>query len=229
MDYTIANASHVGPHFRPELRSVKPPEPPPKRAPSAQPPQPDRHSSLSQTSRVARPSDALPIAARLTGGETADDLEKARAIRDVMEHAVNQTLAVALAKEMKSWRARPIILAFLALVSVSLCAYTLVAEADWAYGPDPAAVSLAKREADLRFAMFLIAERLEEHRAANGALPRSLTQIGEWPGIEYRMTDSLSYALVGRDSLAGEISLRSIDSPSSFLGRSRDYLREPPR
>ena len=205
---------------------MNPPEPPAKRPPLAQP-QPNRPAPPSRTSRVAQPSDALPIAARLTGGETADDLEKAQAIRDVMEHAVNQTLAVALAKEMKSWRARPIILAFLALVSVSLCAYTLVAEADWAYGPDPAAVSVAKREADLRLAMFLIAVRVEEHRAANGVLPGSLAQVGEWPGIEYRVTDSVSYALVGRDSLAGELSLRSIDSPSSFLGRSRDYLREP--
>lgn len=178
-------------------------------------------------SEGARPSQELAVL-HLKGGEAADELEKAQALRDVMEHAVTQTIAVALAKEMKSWRARPIILAAVAVLSLVLSAYTLTAEADWAFGPDPAAVAPETREAHLRFAMFLVAERLEAHRAAtNGALPQTLAEIGEsWPGIEYRVAGD-SYTLVGRDRSEGEITFRNVNHAGTFLGASRSHLREP--
>lgn len=158
--------------------------------------------------------------------EMSTDLEKAEAIRDVMQHAVTMSQAVALAKEMKSWPLRPITLAVIAIASLALTAYTFLAEADWAYGPDPAAVAPARHDAHLRFALFLTAQRLEAFREANGTLPGSLAEAGEdWPAVDYQPTDSI-FVLRARAASGEPIVLQSNADMKVFLGNSRGQLRE---
>lgn len=172
-------------------------------------------------------TEAKPVALNVTlGDEPASELEKAQAIRDVMEHAVHMSQVMALSREMKSWPARPILLALLAVTSLAICAYTFIAEADWAYGPDPAQVSAVRSDAYLRFAMFLTAQRIEAVRGRTGELPATLEEVGaDWPALRYQRADSV-FTLRARAAGGQPIVLQSTDDLKRFLGDSRRQMRE---
>lgn len=161
------------------------------------------------------------------GSPTVDDIEKLEAIRDVMEYAAKVTLETALAKPMRSYRARPIALGVLALLSLSLVAFTFLREPDWVFGPEPARVDPVEREAHLRYAMFLVAQRLESLRdSATGSPPASLVETGDdWLGFDYRVLDLGVYELRARDAGGDEIVLKSGEDLSAFLRDGRKYLR----
>jgi hypothetical protein len=171
-----------------------------------------------------------PLAAILKTGDPADDLEKAEAIRAVVEGAVRFTREVAAAKPMQSYRSRPIVLAAIAVPCLALALFTSLARPQWVFGPNPAAASTAQREAHIRFAMFLVAQRLYAYRDANqGQLPRSLLEIGEeWPGLIYTNLGGSVFELRSIDSLVPPISFRSDGDERALLGQSRTYLRERP-
>jgi hypothetical protein len=148
----------------------------------------------------------------------------------VVEGAVRFTREVAAAKPMQSYRSRPIVLAALAIPCLALALYTTIARPQWVFGPNPASASLARREAHIRFAMFLVAQRLYEYRDANqGQLPRSLLEIGEeWPGLIYTNLGGSAFELRSIDSLVPAISFRSDGDERELLGTSRNYLRWRP-
>jgi len=172
----------------------------------------------------AKPFEDVPVLD--LSEEAASELEKAEAIRDVMEHAVRVTRAVALAKEMKSWPLRPLALALVAVMSVTLGVYTFTAQADWAYGPDPASVPALRHDAHVRFAMYLTSQRLIAHQAATGVLPETLAELGEeWPGVEYVRADS-SFTLRARAADGAPITLEPAGDLKAFLADSRLHLRE---
>lgn len=202
---------------------------PPSRPSSAVPPRPVPSGEVpARASRasVARHAEE-PITLNISlGDEPASDLEKAEAIRDVLQHAASMAQEVALAKEMKSWPVRPITLAVLATLSLALSAYTFVGEPDWAFGPDPASVTPARHDAHLRFAMVLAAERVEAFRAATGALPATLAEVAEdWADLEYEPADS-TFVLRAPSATGEAIVLESAADLKAFLGDSRRQLRE---
>lgn len=205
---------------------MRPPSQPPD-GPSPKQPRP----SSQMPARASRASMSRPVEEPITlnitlGDEPASDLEKAEAIRDVLQHAASMAQEVALAKEMKSWPVRPITLAVLATLSLALSAYTFVGEPDWAFGPDPASVAPARHDAHLRFAMFLAAERVEAFRAANGTLPATLTEVAEeWTGLEYEPAES-TFVLRAPGARGEAIVLESAADLTAFLGDSRRQLRE---
>lgn len=177
-----------------------------------------------------RPSRTLPRS-RVTVGQSgdldADDIEKLEAIRDVMEYAAKVTRQYAVAKQMQSYRARPIALAALAVLILVLVVYTYLSEPDWVYGPEPVA-TVEERDAHLRFAMFLAAQRVESMRdSATRVPPATLAQIGEdWSGLEYRVLDLGVFELRGRAANGDEIVYKSGEDLLAFLGDSRGWLRE---
>lgn len=168
-----------------------------------------------------------PVAAVLKTGDPADELEKAEAIRAVVEGAVRFTREVAAARPMQSYRSRPIVLAAIAVPCLALALFTAIARPEWVFGPNPATASPAQREAHIRFAMFLVAQRLYQHRDANqGQLPRSLLEIGEeWPGLIYTNLGGSTFELRSIDSLVPPITFRSDGDERELLGNSRTYLR----
>jgi hypothetical protein len=187
----------------------------------------------------ARKSGAIPppqivaenpddIVLNLSLDDSSDEAEKARALAAVMDHAVRMTRAVVLAKPMESWPWRPIILASLALLTFLFTATTYLAYPDWLFGAAPSLMSSARREAGVRMAMFLSAERLLAARDAGGDLPATLAAAGDsWDGVIYTNQGDGTFTLQSRLGKA-TIVLRSDDDPRKFLGLSRRYLRERP-
>ena len=197
--------------------------------PPSQPPDGPRPraSRAGRSSTSTREPELKPISLNISlGDEPASELEKAEAIRDVLQHAATMAQEVALAKEMKSWPVRPITMAVLATLSLALCAYTFLGQPDWAFGPDPASVAPARRDAHLKFAMFLAAQRVEGYRSQTGTLPNRLADAGEqWPGIEYEAADT-TFVLRASGASGEPIVLQSNADLRAFLGNSRRQLRE---
>ena len=160
------------------------------------------------------------------GAPDADDIEKLEAIREVMEYAAHVTIQTALAKPMRSFRARPIVLGVTALLCIAVAAYTFTAEPDWVFGPSPAAASAAQRDAHLRYAMFLTAQRVEAMRDSAGQPPASLADIGEdWSGLGYAVFDLGVFELRGRMG-GDEIVYKSGEDVRAFLKGARATLRQ---
>jgi hypothetical protein len=155
-----------------------------------------------------------------------DEVEKQIALRDVMEHAVRETRAVATAKPMTSYRSRPIVLAAIAVPAVLLCAYVFVAKPDFIYGPDPVTIPAARREAYTRFAMFLLAQRLSGYRATEKRFPESLEAVGErWEGITYKVLSDSVFELRALGDSGKAMVLRSDQRVDPFLGNSVSMIK----
>ena len=155
-----------------------------------------------------------------------DEVEKQLALRDVMEHAVRETRAVATAKPIQSYRSRPIILAAISIPLTLLCAYSLIAKPDFIYGPSPASVPAVRRAADTRFAMYLLAQRVLAYRAAQSRLPESLQAAGEdWDGIHYRVVNDSVFELRTPGDSGQAIVFRSDERIDPFLATSVTMIR----
>ena len=184
-----------------------------------------------------RPSRTLPATTSVppkqpltTSEDAAEELEKAKAILDVVQHSARFTRAVALAKPIESFRGRTIIMAAIAVPVFVLTVFVYVARPAWVFGADPAPRSIERREAYQRFVMSLVAHRLDYYRwTNNGQLPQTLTQVGEeWPGIGYTVVDREQgiYELHGTGVLAEPIMYRSNQALDEFLGGSTRFLRD---
>lgn len=184
-----------------------------------------------------RPSRTLPATTSApskepltTSEDAAEELEKAKAILDVVQHSARFTRAVALAKPIESFRGRTIILAALAVPILILTLFAYVARPAWVFGADPVPGSIQRREAYQRFVMSLVAHRLDHYRwSNNGQLPQTLDDVGEeWPGIGYTVVDREQgvYELHGTGVLPEPIKYRSNQTLDEFLGGSTRFLRD---
>lgn len=160
-------------------------------------------------------------------GET-DDAIKDAIVREVVDHAARVTRAAELARPMESYRARPMVLTLLAIVAVTLATYTHIARPSWAFGVSPEHVPIEQRQAHVRYAMYLAAERVLAFRdSSGGVLPRTLHQAGAaWPGMSYHVQGDV-FTLHARVDSATAIDYRSSRDPRDFLGQATESLREP--
>jgi hypothetical protein len=205
------------------------PPPPPRRSRAAatRPPASDELPVRPKTGDVRHEAPEEPVYnLDDVGGET-DEAVKQAIVREVVEHAERVKRDVELARPMESYRARPMVLALLAVVSLSLAVYSYVARPAWVFGPTPDHVPMAQREGHLRYAIFLAAERVLEYRELNsGSLPRTLREVGEsWPGMSYHV-DGETFELRARVDSTTPLVYRSTQDPRTFLGTSRRFLRE---
>lgn len=186
----------------------------------AKSPKPESPARPTRSGRPARPSGAQ-------AAYGAEEIEKQLAIRDVMEYAVRETRAVQLARLMVSYRIRPIFLALVSIPSLIIALYAQLARPDWVYGPDPARMQPARKQAYTKFAMYLAAQRVEAYRAAQGRLPASLGELDEdWEGMSYRALGATTFELSARGD-SGEVVYQSDRPVRAFLGNSASYLRRP--
>lgn len=152
-------------------------------------------------------------------GALPTDLDRALAVRDVMEHAVKVQREITAPKRLQRSRARLVLGLVLCVPLLALSAYSWIAKPEIIWGPRPHA-GVPRREANARVAMFLVAQRLEAHRASEGSYPASLAAIGDGAtGLSYRRLTDSTYEL--RDSTVGRgLVLRSGERPDVFLGNS---------
>jgi hypothetical protein len=181
-----------------------------------------------EKSRRSTARQDIPRAADLPQGAASDQVVRAQAILDVVQHAARFTKAIALARPMESYRARPIVLTLLAVTSLSLMVYSLVGRPEWVYGPDPAKTPVAEREANLRFVTYLVVQRVNAYRdARRGFLPGSLEEVGEsWPGLSYTLVGQTEYEVRAIEPGAPPVIYRSTqDAEATLLEPSRPFLR----
>ncbi len=95
--------------------------------------------------------------------------------------------------------------------------YSYSARPAWIWGPqvDPAAVT-ATHDADMRFAMFLLAQRILEYRHEFGTVPATLADLGDKiDSVKYVPLSDTSFSL--RYESARPIILYSTESMNAFL------------
>jgi len=147
-------------------------------------------------------------------------MERALALRDVMDHAVRVQREITDPSRLRRRNLRAIALTVLCVPLIALSAYSWIARPEVIWGPRGRVVPPLRSEAELRVAMFLLAQRLEAYRRLQGSYPKSLAAIDEDPhGIRYDVNGDSAFALsVTRDGKG--IVLRSSDNAEAFLGNS---------
>jgi hypothetical protein len=150
-----------------------------------------------------------------------DDVERAMALRDVMEHVVETDKTPPERKKSRTGRAMVIAVCVLLL---GASAYSWSAKPEWIWGPSGEPVSPVIDRASARMSMAIIAQRLNDMRAQTGEYPVGLEEIGEaGNGIEYSLVEDTVYVL--RAHSAGDsIVYRSNQPLDEFLGRVPDLL-----
>ncbi len=123
-------------------------------------------------------------------------------------------------------RNRGWMLALVVVLGWMCIAWIWLARPAYFFGPPPPpALSPARQEAQLRFAMYLQQRRVEEYLATHGRLPSTLSQTGAVEdSVMWHLTDG-GYVITGR---YGDLTLElpSGADADQFLGSSLDKLQQ---
>jgi hypothetical protein len=151
-------------------------------------------------------------------------VERALALRDVMDHAVEAEIEKARPMTPAKSNARAITMAVVFVPLLVFSVYSWVARPEFIWGPRVRALPPVQQEAGLRFAMYLLSTRIEAYRKAQGQYPASLAAIGEGiPGVTYEVVGS-HFEL--RATEGGKpIVLRSNESADTFLGNATNIIQ----
>ena len=151
-------------------------------------------------------------------------VERAEALRDVMSHAVEVEKEVRKKTELRQGPGRTIAVA-ISVPALLFCAFSFIVRPEFIWGPKVAAMAPAERDANIRFTMFLLGQRIRSFRAAHGQLPASLEAVGERPsGIAYAVVSDTVFQLTADD--AGKPLVLRSDAPTAeFLGDAARRLR----
>ena len=152
-------------------------------------------------------------------------VERAMALRDVMSHAVDveKDMRKSSGPMNESGGGRGVMLVLsLGFLAFTIYAYTVKPE--FIFGADPSKVSEVRRDANVRFTMYLLSRRVESFKSTAHRLPDDLTPFAGAPkGVIYlRLTDSV-FELRAKDA-GKEIVYRSDESADRFLGLSPKIL-----
>ena len=144
------------------------------------------------------------------------EVERALALRDVMDHAVRVQREISEAKPLH--RRRGAMLALLLCVPLlAFSIYSLVARPEFIWGAAPV-LPREQADANARIGLFLLAQRIEAVRAARGDYPESLTELGEnFPGVTYAVVGDSAFELRAKADSATEIVFNSRGDIRQFL------------
>lgn len=175
--------------------------------------------------RPNRPSQATRAStARPIGGRTSQ-VDRAMALRDAVEQAVEAEKGFKRKSVVQVSRARLIALLVVALPLLAGSVYAWVARPEFIWGPAPRPVQPAEAEANLRVAMFLLAVRLDMYREEHGFYPASLDAMGEeeLPAVSYELVADSLFELRGVVDRQPVI-YRSDMTAEEFLRNSKDLI-----
>jgi hypothetical protein len=146
-----------------------------------------------------------------------------------MNHAVRVQREITDPRQLGPSRAKLIWAVILCVPLLGLSVYSWVARPEFIWGPSRQSVAPQRLDADLRFTMFLLAQRVKSHRVASGSYPVSLAAIGGAPaGISLRVLSDSLFEL--QAMLNGKpVILRSNEPASAFLGTSLKVIAGNPR
>jgi hypothetical protein len=156
-------------------------------------------------------------------------VERALALRDVMDHAVKVHNETARPMTPRKSRAREIAIAVVFLPLLAFSAYSWIARPEFVWGPKAGPLPTVQQEAGLRFAMLLLATRIEAYRKAQGQYPSTLAALGETiPGVFYVLLTDRQFELRATEG-GMPIVFRSNESPDAFLGNTPQVIGISPK
>jgi hypothetical protein len=143
-----------------------------------------------------------------------------------MEHAVKVQREVAKPMPRRRSRAPLIAATLLCIPLLGFCIYSWVARPEFIWGPSEMTVAPDRQEANVRFGMYLLAQRVEAYRKSEGVYPSLLDAIGEsLEGVSYAMVSESVFEL--RASENGKaIVFRSNEPVDVFLGASPVIIQQ---
>ncbi|HVZ76970.1 MAG TPA: hypothetical protein VG818_03210 [Gemmatimonadaceae bacterium] len=150
---------------------------------------------------------------------TSSQLDRARMLAEVMDYVIKVSTPTPMEiPRPKLW------VPLLGFACMIFAFYSWGARPEWIWGPQPdAAQAQATRDAEMRFQMFLLAQRIFNYRREFGAVPDSLAQVGERiPGVRYEALTDTSFVL--RYERGIPIILYSTDSMDDFLRNALDVV-----
>lgn len=154
-------------------------------------------------------------------------VDRAMLLKDVMDHAVRvhkETTGPQGVGKGSSVN-RSVVLAAVCVPLLAFCVYSWVARPEFLWGPKSGPLPAVQQEANVRFAMFLLAQRIQAYRAAQGHYPATLGELGETvPGVTYSLGNDGVFQI--RASENGKaIEYRSDQSLNAFLGNSFNVIQ----
>jgi hypothetical protein len=160
---------------------------------------------------------------RGSGLPAADDvsteLDRMLMLAEVMEYVINVSKPTPLVlPRPRVWI--PLLTLFFFFFTI----YSYSARPAWIWGPqvDPIATT-ATHDADLRFAMFLLAQRIFEYQRQFGTVPASLADVGDKiDSVKYVPLTDTSFSL--RYEAPRPIIYYSTESVAAFLGNAVDVV-----
>lgn len=159
--------------------------------------------------------------------DVSSEEERSRTLSEVLAHEERRAQArLRGSREMKKQQRGLGVRHGVFLIALVATAYVWLAAPAWATIDRPEPPTPAHREASLRLAIYLQAQRIEMYRTENGHLPETLDETGPpLPGIRYTRTPRGTYHLDGRnDTLALFYSSSSLTSLSEFLAEGEELL-----
>lgn len=169
------------------------------------------------------PPPAASPSRRSTNLPHADDasteLDRAMVLAEVMDYVIKVSRPTPLVlPRPRVWI--PLLTLFFFFFTI----YSYAARPAWIWGPqiDPSQVA-ATHDADMRFAMFLLAQRIFEYRREFGTVPATLADIGDRvDSVQYVPLTDTSFSL--RYESAHPIILYSTESMDAFLRNALDVV-----
>jgi hypothetical protein len=160
----------------------------------------------------------------LEAEKASTPLDRARILHEVMRYVVRVT-----SYSPVDWPQPRVWIPVTCFLSIMFAMYSWAARPQWIWGPqiDPD-VAIVEHDADMRFAMYLLAQRVFEYRREFGAVPDAITAVGDAiPGVRYQALSDTSFVL--RYERNNPIILHSWDSMDDFLRSSLDVVKKPRR
>lgn len=165
------------------------------------------------------PPHRPPRASNASGRALKPEHERALLLRDVMEHSVRVEADSARPYEVPRSRAKAIVLLVLCVPLLGFSAYSWIARPEFIWGPrESGLMTPARSEANLRFAIYLEAQRVEMYRDSAGTYPTSLAAVGGDTSLRYVLLSDSVYRISSGG--AAPIVLTSTDDFDAFLGDS---------
>lgn len=163
------------------------------------------------------------------GGPRQAEMERALALRDVMEHAVKVHQETGRRARPRGSLGRTGILLGVTLPLLAFSIWSYVTEPEFLWGPAPV-LEGAEQASHLKVAMYYLARRVEASRAQAGHYPATLTEVGDSvPGVTYHLLSDSAFELRAAAVPSAPIVFRSGQPVEQFLGSSAALLPRRPR